>query len=660
MRDTSDPDVAGYIEAENRYAEEAMRHTTELRERLVAEMLARVPEAEVSVPVKRGAYEYYTRATRDLQYPVHCRRMVFGDATEEVLLDQNALSEGHGFFAVSSVRPSPDNALLAYSVDLDGSERLGIRVKDLVSGRMLDDLLDDCDTFEWCNDSCGIYYVAFDEDHRPYKVLMHRLGTAQSEDTVLYHEQDPRFEYMALGKSKGDRYVTVTVTSMRTSQVFVLDTTRADAGFVPLLPRKHGVKHFAVLAEDAFYIITDDGAPNYALIAVPAPGSGPGRPVTVLPNREDVAIDVSDPYPWVDVFRRHIVVFEREGGLGRINVIDRATLQAHTIGLPDRLCWLTPMDNPDYDSEEFMFSYSTPVTPRTVYRYDMSTRRLTVVKRSEVPGFDPAAYESSMTWATARDGTRLPVVLVHRRGLVRDGMNPLYLYGYGAYGDFEGTAPELDTDYLSLLDRGFVLAKAMVRGGGELGGAWHRKGAVLDKMNTFTDFIACAEHLVAEGYTSKDRLVARGRSAGGLLMGAVANLGPDLFKAIVAEVAFVDAINTMLDETLPSVPGEREEFGDPTIEEHYRSYKRFSPYDNVGTKAYPNMLITTGVNDPRVAYWEPLKWAARLRAARTDDDLLLMVTRAAEGHMGASGRHDHAEQTAFMFAFMLDRLGVQR
>jgi len=392
-----------------------------------------------------------------------------------------------------------------------------------------------------------------------------------------------------------------------------------------------------------------------------APVSDPSKSnwKEVVPHREKVSIDVSDPDPWVEVFKDHLVIYERENAQGRVRVYNLKDMSSYTIDFPERHYFVAPMTSPDLTTEKLRMKYWSLVTPTTVYDFDLTTRTLDMKKRQQIPGYDPSKYAAELVFATAHDGTRVPISLVHKKGMLRDGRNPCLLYGYGAYGTFEWAKAEFDTTMLSLLDRGFVYAYAHVRGGSEMTRKWYKDGRMEKKMNSFTDFIACAEHLVKEGYTAPERLAIMGRSAGGLLMGAVTNIRPDLFKVVVAEVPYVDGVTTMLDPTIPLTVGEFEEWGNPSIKEHYKFMLEYSPYDNVARKAYPNMLVTGGLNDSRVQYWEPLKWVAKLRATKTDDNALLLRIGMIEGHAGASGRYDHLKNDAFKFAFMLDRLGIK-
>jgi oligopeptidase B len=602
---------------------------------------------------------YYRRTEKGKQYPIHCRKFEYmDDEEEEIVLDENEIAEGNAFFKVSLVRPSPDHNLLMYLADTDGSERHTLFVKDLETGETLPDRIANTHDAEWANDGRTIFYSTMGPDYRPDKVWRHELGKDPKGDELVYHERDPAYYYLEVTKTKSLEFIFVTVESATTSEVHYMSADKPKSEFRVFCPRKRNVTYFVLHWEDKFYIVTNEDAVNFKIMEVSA--SEPSRENwrDLVPHRERVAIDVSDPRPWVEVFKGHLVVFERENAQGRIRVYRLKDMSSYSIEFPERLYFVRPMPNPDPTSTKLRVKYWSWVTPTTVYDFDLETRLLDLRKRDVIPGHNPSEYASDMLFAKAKDGTRVPVSVVHKKGLRKDGSNPCFLYGYGAYGTFEWPTSEFDTVTLSLLERGFVCAYAHIRGGADMGRMWHGEGRMLKKMNSFTDFIACAEHLVKEGYTSPRKIAAFGRSAGGLLMGGIANLRPDLFGVVVAEVPFVDGVTTMLDQSIPLTVGELEEWGNPAIKEHYDYMLQYSPYDNVVAKAYPNMLVTAGFNDSRVQYWEPLKWVARLRAKKTDDNIILLKTGMSEGHAGASGRYDHLKYDSFVYAFILDRLGV--
>jgi oligopeptidase B len=657
IRDREDPDVLEYVLRENEYTARSMEHTTPLQERLNAEMESRIPEEDTSVPCKVDDYFYYERTVRGKQYPIHCRRRGSTDAEEEVYLDENELAEGHEFFSVGAIVRSPSHGKCAYMADTDGSERYRLFVKDLASGELIDSQLSDVWDIVWGEEEDALYYVVLDEVHRPYKVFKHVIGTNPAEDILVYHEKDPMFEYLRLSKTKSRKYIVVTAQSLTKSEVW-LQRSDGSGELWPLIARAEGVKCYTTHIGDRFFVVTNKDAPNYKLMAVDESAPDPESWVEVIPNRESSAVCISEPIPWIEPFDGFLAMFEREGGLFNINVLDLNDMTSRKIELPERFSAVTPMFGTDMSSPLLKFSCSSLNTPASVYECDLRTGKLAILKKDEVPGYDKDMYELSRIVAHADDGTELPIFLVHRKGVQMDGASPLLLEAYGSYGDFEEAPTSFSSDRVSMLDRGVICAFAQIRGGGEMGGEWYRQGVMLRKKNTFTDFIACAEHLISEGYTSKERLVIRGRSAGGLLVGAAMTMRPDLFRAVVAEVAFVDVITTQMDPTIPLVPGEYEEWGNPMIPEHYAYMKSYSPYDNVAAREYPRALFTAGMNDSRVAYWEPSKMVAKLRELKTDDNLLLLVTNLKEGHRGGSGRYDAIRQETFAHAFVLDSVGI--
>ena len=660
LRDRSNPGVIEYIEAENRYTNEFMRRTHAMQKRLFAELSGRIAESDSTVPLKVDKFLYYSRTEKGRQYPILCRRKDLAGAPEEITLDINEAGKGNSFFNVDVYRMSPDHMLLAYLADTTGNERHTLFVKDLRTGELLKDRVTNVSAIEWANDGRTIFYSTMDEEYRPYKVFRHQIGTGPELDVQVYHEEDPGFYYMTLSKTKTKAFILVHVESATTSEVHYVDANHPGEQFKVFRPRKHGVSYFVLHHIRKFYIVTNEDAPNFKIMEAPETDPSGANWRTVVPHRKSVAIDISDPSAWVEPFKEFLVVYERENAVGRIRVIRLRDGDSHYVRLPESVCHASPVPTPEFNSSSFRFAYSSMVTPPRIYDYDMVDRKLVLRKQDEIAGYDASLYTSERIHARAKDGTMIPISIVYKKGLERDGRNPAYLYGYGAYADFEGPAAKFNTNLLSLIERGFVCANAHIRGGGDLGRQWHNDGSMLKKINSFTDFIACAEHIIAEGYTSSDRLVARGKSAGGLLMGAVVNMRPDLFKVVVAEVPYVDAINTMLDPSIPMTVGEFEEWGNPEIKEHYDYFKLYSPYDNVERKAYPNMLVTAGLNDSRVQYWEPAKWVAKLRAMKTDDNIILLRTNIVEGHMGASGRYDSLKWYAFMCAYVLDRLGIEK
>ncbi|HEX3235444.1 MAG TPA: S9 family peptidase [Gemmatimonadales bacterium] len=655
LRNREDPEVLAYLEAENRYTEAMMRHTEPLQERLFREMRGRIKETDLSVPERLDGWLYYSRTMEGAQYPMLCRRPAAeGDATddgaEEVLLDQNPLAEGHAYFRLGTHEVSPDHTLLAYAVDTSGAEAFTLYVKDLATGELLAETIGNVSpSVAWANDSRTLFYVVLDEARRPCRLYRHRLGENPVEDVLVHFEPDEAF-FLDISRSGSREYLLLDLGSHSTSEVRYASADRPEESFRVVEPRRAGIEYTVTHHGSRFLITTNDDAPNFRLVSAPVENPGKAAWTEVLPHRPAVKLDSTD------AFRDHLVVYEREAGLRQIRVLPLAG-GAYLIPFPEPVYTIRQHENPEFDTSLLRFSYTSMVTPNAVVDWDMAARTWTVRKQTEVlGGYDPSQYRTERLFATAPDGERVPVSLVYRLPLAPGERRPLLLNGYGAYGvSFD---PAFSSSSLSLLDRGFIVAIAHVRGGEEMGRAWYEGGKLLKKPNSFTDFIAAAEHLIAAGFTSADRLVVTGGSAGGLLMGAVANLRPDLFRAVLAEVPFVDVVNTMLDATLPLTVIEYDEWGNPNHPAAYACIRSYSPYDNVESKDYPHMLVTAGLNDPRVAYWEPAKWTARLRARKTDGNRLLLKTNMGAGHGGASGRWDYLREVAFKYAFVLDVVGM--
>ncbi len=653
LRDRDDPDTLAYLEAENAYTAEVMAPTAALQEELFTEIRSRIQETDLSVPVRKGDWWYYTRTEEGRQYPIHCRsRSEAGDG-EVVMLDQNAVAGEAEFLAVGAFDVTPDARLLAYSTDFAGSELYVMRFRDLDSGADLPDELPG--TYygtAWAADSTTFFYVRPDAAMRPYQLWRHELGTAADADVLVFEEPDERF-FLSVGTTKDERYVVLHLGSKVTDEVHVLAAGDPTGDFTVVEPRQQDVEYSLEHWRDRFYIVTNvDGAEDFKLVE--APDSAPGRASwrDVVPSRPGTTLT------GIDVFADHLVLFERAEGLRRIRVRDQSSGEEHVIEQPEEVSTASGGANPEFDSGVLRYGYTSMVTPSSVYDYDLRTRERTLKKQQPVlGGYDPDDYATERVWAPADDGARVPISLVYRRDRPRDGSAPALLYGYGSYE--ASMDPGFSSLRLSLLDRGFVFAIAHIRGGGELGRAWYRGGKLLAKRNTFTDFIAAARHLVDEGWTSPAQLAIRGGSAGGLLVGAVVNEAPEAFGAAVAEVPFVDALNTILDPSLPLTVMEWEEWGNPVESaEVYRYMRSYAPYENVEARAYPPLLVTAGLNDPRVSYWEPAKWVARMRATATGGSRLVLKTEMGAGHMGPSGRYDAWKDEAFVYAFVLDTLGV--
>jgi len=647
LRERDNPEVIQYLDAENKYTETMMKNTEELQKSLYNEMKGRIKETDVSVPVKIDDYYYYSRTEKDKQYEIHCRKKGSPNAQEEIILDENALAESHDYFSIGILEVGTDHRLLAYSTDTDGSETYTIYIKDLNTGNLLKDVIPNTySSLEWTNDNKTFFYITLDDVMRPYKVFRHVLGTDPKDDVLIYHEEDEAF-YVDVSKSKSKDYIFITTGSNTTTEVRYLSAERPTELLKLIQPRQHEMEYYVEHQGDNFFIVTNDNAKNFKLVKAPVSNPSKENWVDVIPNSDSVRIDCAE------AFNSYLVIYERENGLKKIRIMNMAKNEMYYVDFPEPAYSYWGSDNPNYDTNILRFGYTSLVTPNSVFDYNMDTKERELKKQYEIPsGYDPSLYQSERIFAKASDGTLVPISLVYKKGIVREGQNPLLLNGYGSYGIT--SEPEFSISRLSLLDRGFIYAIAHIRGGEEMGRYWYEQGKLLNKKSTFTDFIACAEYLIAEKYTSSDKLAINGGSAGGLLMGAVINMRPDLFDVVVADVPFVDVINTMLDPTLPLTVTEYEEWGNPNDKKYYDYMTSYSPYDNVTAKNYPNMLVTTSLNDPRVQYWEPAKWVAKLRVLKTDKNLLLLKTNMGAGHGGASGRYDYLKEVAFKFAFILN------
>jgi oligopeptidase B len=656
MRDRDDPAVLAHLEAENAYAEAVLAPGTKLRDGIFTEIRGRIQETDASAPMPDGPWAYYTRTVEGEQYAIHCRRRRHG-GPEEMLLDENELAAGHDYFSLGGFEISPDHRLLAYSTDETGGERYTLRFRDLEQGKDLPDVVDDVTYgLAWSDDVRTIFYVRPDEAVRPHEVWRHHLGTATTEDVRVFREDDERF-FLGVGRTRSGRYVLIDAESKLTSETWFIPSGAPEQPPTVIARREHEHEYSVEHHEhpdlgDRFLIVTNsDGARNFRVVAAPVTDPGRENWTELVAHDDAVRIDS------VDAFRDHLAISERANGLDRVRVLQFATGTWHTLPASDPVYSMWVGANLEFDASALRYGYTSLVAPVTDLDYDPVSGGSTVVKVQPVlGGYDASAYTSARLWATAADGTLIPISVVHRRDVALDGRAPALLAGYGAYE--HSSDPVFRAARLSLLDRGFVFAIAHVRGGGELGREWYEQGRLEHKENTFTDFVACAEALVEHGYTAPGRIVARGGSAGGLLMGAVANLRPDLFAAIVAEVPFVDVVTTMLDPELPLTVTEWEEWGDPRGAADYARMKAYSPYDNVTAQAYPAMFVTTGLNDPRVQYWEPAKWVAKLRSLTTSHNPIVLRTELDAGHGGPSGRYDAWRDEATVLAFVCMSVGV--
>lgn len=655
LREKGSPEVTAYLEAENAYTDAVMKPTAEFQSALYDEMLARIQETDLSVPYRMGGYLYYARTEEGKQYPIYCRTRDAVDADEEVTLDLNALAEGHPFLALGAYAVSDDSHLLAYSTDVTGFREYTLHIKDLRTGELLPDVMEKVGSVSWAADNRTLFYTTEDAAKRPYRVLRHALGS-DGADTLIYEEADALYRAFAY-RTRDKQYQFVGSVSSTTSELHFLRSDDPLGALTLISPRDAAAEHeyYADHRNGLFYIRTNRvGADNFKLVTAPVESPGEANWTEIIPHRPDVMLED------MDLFTRHLVLTEREGGLPRLRVRNLESGDDHAITFPEPTYSAALDTNREFDTTNLRFRYQSLITPLSVFDYDMDTRERVLQKETPVLGpYDRTQYVSEYRHAVAADGTRIPISLVRRKGIAENGdIAPCLLYGYGSYGI--SIPASFSSGRLSLLDRGFVFAIAHIRGGGELGEAWHDGGKLMEKRNTFTDFIACAEYLVAEKITASDRLAIQGGSAGGLLMGAVTNLRPDLFRVVLSYVPFVDVLNTMLDATLPLTVGEYLEWGNPNEEPAYRYMRSYSPYENLEPRpAYPVTLMRTSLNDSQVMYWEPAKYVARLRTLKTDSqNPLLLKTNMAAGHGGASGRYNALRDTAFDYAFLLTAFGL--
>ncbi|HET9855609.1 MAG TPA: S9 family peptidase [Methylomirabilota bacterium] len=653
MREKDDPEVTAYLTAENAYTDAVMKPTVPFQESLYAEMLARIKEDDQSVPYRLRGYYYYSRTEKGKQYPIYCRKAGSLEAPEQVMLDLNQLAEGHPFLALGAAAVSDDGRRLAYTTDVTGFREYTLQVKDLETGALLPDRVEKVSAVAWAADNETLFYVTEDDAKRPYRLHRHRLGTAVAD--LLHEEPDALFRFH-VGRSRSQAYLFLISGSFTSTEVRYLAAGDPGGAWRMVLPREpdheYQVDHGRGPDGDVLYIRTNGGGQrNFRLVAAPVDDPHPARWRELIPHRPDVMLED------VDVFARRYVVHEREDGLIRLRVTEAGTGAHHHVEFPEPTYDVSSDANAEFETETYRLRYQSLITPASVFDYDIAGRRLLLLKRAEVlGGYDPARYTSERIHATAPDGTRVPISLVRRAGSRLDGSSPMLLAGYGAYG--YPYPAGFSSNRLSLLDRGVSVAIAHIRGGGELGKRWHDEGRMMNKRNTFTDFIAAADFLARSGYTAPDRLVIEGGSAGGLLMGAVLNLRPDCCAAAVLRVPFVDVINTMLDESLPLTVGEFEEWGNPKIREQYEYMKGYCPYSNLDARPYPALFIKTSLNDSQVMYWEPAKYVARLRALGTATVPPVFKINMEAGHGGASGRYDYLREIAFDYAFILTRLSA--
>jgi oligopeptidase B len=649
LREKSNPKVVEYLAAENAYTEAMTQSLKPFSDALYKEMLARIKQTDLSVPTRRGGYLYYNRTEEGKQYPIRCRRKGSMDAPEEVLLDLNELAKGKPFAALGAWVVSDDQNLMAYTIDYVGFRQYSLRVKDLRSGETLPDTTERVTSVEWAADNKTLFVTTEDDvTKRSDKLWRHSLGNKRFE--LLYNEKDELYD-IGIARTRDKAYLVLDIEAKDTSEQRYLRADHPAGEFKVLLPREKNHRYYLDHREGVFYIRTNKPGRDFAIVTAPVSNPAVKNWKVFIPHQDGVRLED------IDLFRDFAVSIEKTEALNRLRVYDFQTGKWSPISFPEPVYTATPAPTPDYESRTYRYNYQSLVTPSSVFDYDPFTGKAVLLKRQEVIGYDPAQYASERLWATARDGVKVPISIVYRKGLVRDGKAPLYLYAYGSYGF--GITPAFSSEGISLLDRGMAFAIAHIRGGDEMGEHWREEGMLMKKKNTFFDFIDCAEYLIQEKWTSKDRLAIEGRSAGGLLMGAVVNMRPDLFRAVHAGVPFVDVINTMMDATLPLTVPEYLEWGNPNEKAAFENMKSYSPYDNLEKRAYPAILVTSSFNDSQVMYWEPAKYVARLRTLKTDgNQLLLKMKMDPAGHGGASGRYDKLKDQAFEYAWMLSQVGI--
>lgn len=654
LRDQNDKknrDVLNYLKAENAYTRHVMKDTELLQDQLFEEMKARIKEDDLSVPVKDGKYMYYTKTAAGKQYPIHCRRLVDNSKPEEIIIDENELAKGKDFFDCGSIEISSNGDIVAYTVDYDGNEEYNLHFLDLKNHKELPDVIEKVTSnIEWAEDNKTIFYTIMDETTRPYQIKRHQLGTDSKNDPIIFEESDQMFG-CSIFKSRDKRFLTIFTGSTTSSEEYILEAKNPTGEFKLFMPRRKDIEYYISFQKPYIYITTNENALNFKVMRTKEDQIDKKYWEEFIPHDENVYIDS------ISAFENYLVISERNRGLQTLRYIDTRTNENIDLPFAESVYSVYLGNNPEYKTDKLRYVYCSLTTPESVIDYDFNTGLSECKKRREVVGnFDSNNYVSERLFATAQDGTQIPISLVYRKDMWGNGAASMYLTAYGAYG--VSTDPYFSSTYLSLLDRGYVYAIAHIRGGQEMGRKWYNEGKLLNKRNSFTDFISCAEFLIEQGYTKPQYLAIEGGSAGGLLMGAVTNMRPDLFRVVVADVPFVDMMNTMLDPTLPLTIGEYEEWGCPEEKVYFDYMLSYSPYDNIEAKDYPNILVTAGLNDPRVSYWEPAKYVAKLRAMKTDNNMLILKTNMNAGHMGASGRYDYLKEIAFTYAFIFKVLGT--
>ena len=652
LNESDNPKVLEYLKAENNYTDEMLRHTQALQEKLYNEIIGRIKQDDASVPFMDNGYFYYTRYEDGKEFPVYCRKKGSIDAPEEILLNVNEMAKGHKFLNVTGLSMSVNNKFLSYGVDTLGRRKYYIFIKNLETGETYKDKIPNTTGYAvWANDNKTLFYTRKDRALRAYKIFRHKLGDSSSDDKEIYHEKDKSFS-TTVYKTKSYKFLVMGSFSIISSEYRILNADNPDGNFRIFQQREKDIEYYIDHYEDIFYIKTNLKAKNFRLMKTPIDKTTKENWQEIIPNRKDVLLEE------MEIFNDYLVLQEKKNGLNQLRIIGLKDRSDHYLDFGEA-AYSTSIDrNPEFNTEKLRYSYSSLIAPRSIIDYNMRTGEKIILKQDEVlGGYNKDDYVVERLYATADDKTKIPVSIVYKKGIRKDGTSPLLIYGYGSYAI--STEPVFSSTRLSLLNRGFIYAMAHIRGGQEMGRSWYEEGKLLKKKNTFTDFINCAEFLIKEKYTSKEKLCIIGASAGGLLMGVVVNMRPDLFKAVVANVPFVDVITTMLDESIPLTTGEFDEWGNPKFKEYYDYMLSYSPYDNIAQQNYPAMIVITGLHDSQVQYWEPAKWVAKLREMKTGNNILLLKTNMQAGHGGASGRFEKFREIAVEYTFLLDQLNIK-
>lgn len=652
LNDRENDEVIDHLNAENTYTKDVLKKTEKLQEKIFKEIVGRIKQTDESVPYEYKNHKYYTRFEEGQEYPVYCRTKLKKDAKEQIMLDGNVMAKNHAFFQIGNWELSHNNNILAYSIDTVSRRKYTIHFKDLKSGEVYKEHIKNTSgNMAWANDNKTIFYAVKDETLRPYQIYKHILGTDTKDDVLIYEETDPTF-VTYIYKTKSDKFLIIGSQSTLSNEYRIVDANTPDKDFELFNKRERGLEYDLAHQADRFIIRTNHEAKNFRLMETPDNKTNIDNWAELYPHNENTLLEE------VDVFESFIVMAERTNGLPQFRIVDTKKDKEHYVKFDEEDYYAYTSSNPDYSTKTLRYAYTSLKTPRSVFDYDINSKEKTLMKQSEVVGgYNADDYVTERVYAKSRDGVDVPVSIIYKKGFKKDGSQPLLLYGYGSYG--YSIESSFRSSRLSLLDRGFAFAVAHIRGGQELGRSWYEDGKMLNKKNTFFDFIDIADHLIAEKYTSSNSIFAMGGSAGGLLVGAVVNYRPELFKGVIAAVPFVDVVTTMMDETIPLTTGEYDEWGNPNNKEYYDYILSYSPYDNVEAKNYPWMLVTTGLHDSQVQYFEPAKWVAKLRELKTDDNKVLLWTNMEFGHGGASGRFETYKETAMEDAFMLMLLGIE-